>query len=351
MFEWKSMLVSPDQTVLDTIAIIDKSGAQAAVVVDDQGRLRGVVTDGDVRRGILRGIRNTDPVRMILNPSPTSVPAGTPDERIDELMAIKGILQVPVVDADGRLVDVKLSDRLRLNRQYDIPVVLMAGGEGKRLYPLTADVPKPLLKVGGRPILEVIVQNFVEQGFRKFFLSVNYKAEMVENHFGDGSKWGAEIQYLREKTRLGTAGALSMLPASLKGPVIVMNGDVLTKVNFGSLIAFHRKENAVATMAVRDFEYQIPYGVVKIDSNIIQSIQEKPIRTYFVNAGIYVLSDEARAMIPRDGAYFDMPQLFHQALSSGQRTAAFAIREYWLDIGQRADFDRASEDYRQHFED
>jgi NDP-sugar pyrophosphorylase family protein len=226
-------------------------------------------------------------------------------------------------------------------------VVLMAGGRGQRLKPLTDLCPKPLLRIGDKPILEIILENFVSQGFRNFFISVNYMAEKVEGHFGDGARFGANITYLRENEPLGTAGALTMLP-ELDLPFLVMNGDLLTKVNFAHLLDFHTEKKAAATMCVRPYTSQIPYGVVHVDEHKLVRIEEKPTQTVFVNAGIYALSPQALAHIPV-GRPFDMPALFESLMAKGQKTLAFPVREYWIDIGRVGDYEQAQTDYTRHF--
>ena len=216
------------------------------------------------------------------------------------------------------------------------------------LGPLTANQPKPLLKVGQKPILETIMENFIRHGFRKFYFSVNYLGEMIETHFGDGSRWGVRIEYLREQKRLGTAGALSLLPEKPDKPFFVMNGDILTNVDFAQLLHFHVHTGATATMCVRDYDFQVPYGVVRIEGERLARIEEKPVQRFFVNAGIYVLEPPALDLTPAD-TFFDMPQLFERIVECGQEAAVFPIREYWLDIGRGDDLQRARSEYELHF--
>jgi NDP-sugar pyrophosphorylase family protein len=226
----------------------------------------------------------------------------------------------------------------------------MAGGLGNRLRPLTEDVPKPLLKVGRKPLLETILETFRSHEFRNFYISVNYKAEMIKAHFGDGEKWKCTIRYLEENDRLGTAGALGLIPETPTQPLLIMNGDVLTNVDFSSLLSFHGEHQAKATMCVREFDFQVPYGVVNIDEHRITGIVEKPVHSFFVNAGIYVIDPELLSFVPKSGS-FDMPDLFASALDKGMPTAAFPIREYWTDIGRIDDFHRANGDYASIFEE
>jgi NDP-sugar pyrophosphorylase family protein len=236
-----------------------------------------------------------------------------------------------------------MNDFLQPERRRNT-VVVMAGGLGTRLDPLTKDLPKPLLKVGSKPILETILSNFRGYGFAEFFLSVNYKAEMVKSYFGDGTRWGIRIRYLEESVPLGTAGSLSLLPERPTLPLVVMNGDLVTQVNFQHMLDFHREHAAVATMGVREYDMQVPFGVVRLEESRIVAIEEKPVHRFFVNAGIYVLEPDALDYVPR-GEYFDMTTLFERLAKEGMPTSAFPIREYWLDVGRPDDLERAQIEY------
>lgn len=344
MSDWKKLALPEQATIRQAIEQIDAGGMQIALVVAPDNRLLGTISDGDVRRGILRGVSLDAQASSIMNRTPTVARPGEDRDALIATMRARQLHRIPVLDADGRLVGLETLDELVLPAERDNVVVLMAGGLGARLRPLTEDTPKPMLTIGKRPILETILLNFIEHGFRRFYVAVNYKAEMVTGHFGDGSRWGADIRYLREPKRMGTAGAIGLLPEAPKSPIIVMNGDLLTKVNFSSLLDFHRVHRAAATMCVREYDLQVPYGVVKLDEHRLLSVEEKPIQRFFVNAGIYVLSPEAVSLIPR-GEPYDMPVLFSTLVDTGQETAVFPIREYWLDIGHLADLEKAHGDF------
>lgn len=349
MKDWRKVMISPGITLRETIQVIDSGALKIALVIDGEKRLLGTVSDGDIRRGILRGCSLEDPIRQVMNMHPTVAHQNEGREKILALMRQKQVYQIPVVDGDGMLVGLEVLEKVLESPRRDNWVVLMAGGLGTRLKPLTDDLPKPLLKIGGKPILETIIENFLEYGFCRFFISVNYKSELIEAHFGDGSRWGAEIRYLREEKKLGTAGALGLLPERPTLPVLVMNGDVLTKVNFQQLLDFHLEHRAAATMCVREYDFQVPYGVVKLDKHRIYSIEEKPVQRFFVNAGIYVLEPETLDLIPHND-YYDMPTLFEQLVQQKSETAVFPIREYWLDIGRMDDFERAEGEFGKVFE-
>jgi len=344
MTNWKDVAVSPETSLRDTIARIDAAGIQAALVVDTDGRLAGVVTDGNIRRAILAGKSLRVPVSEVMNRRPTVVPASTPRDEMLTLMRRTSHHQLPLIDNAGRVVGLATLDELIGAVERPNWVVLMAGGLGTRLQPLTDECPKPLLVVGGKPILENILESFAEQGFKRIFLSVNYKAEMIQKHFGAGDRWGVRVEYLHESTRLGTAGALSLLPEKPSVPIVVMNGDLLTRTNFDHLLQFHITQGAAATMAVREYDFQVPYGVVRLDGTRIEAIEEKPVQRFFVNAGIYALSPDALDHLPAE-SFFDMPTLFEHVIAAGKITVAYPLREYWADVGRLEEFERARREW------
>ena len=344
MKDWKKVLVSSATTVRDTIGIIDAGALRIALVVDGDNRLLGTVTDGDIRRGILGGVSLDEPVDKVMNPHPTTAGMSEGRETIMAIMRNKSLQQIPLLDEKLRVVGIELLENLILTRRRNNPVLLMAGGLGARLHPLTSDCPKPLLKVGNKPILETILDNFLEYGFSRFYISVNYKAEMIEEYFGDGSRWGVEISYLRENSRMGTAGALSLLPKTLQDPVLVMNGDRLTKINFDQLLDFHREHGSMATMCVREYDFQVPYGVVTFEKERLLAIEEKPVQKFFVSAGIYVLEPDTLSSVPCDTLY-DMPALFESLIERAEPVVVFPVREYWLDIGRMDDLERANGEF------
>jgi dTDP-glucose pyrophosphorylase len=355
-------LITAAARIIDTLRIIDGHGVPIGLI-HDNGRLVGTVTDGDIRRGILAGVPLDAPVGKVMNAAPKRVLKGTPDAVIRKMMQVESILYVPVVDGRDHIVGLKvLKDMLAEGgggiasaadagddvagpvTPMDNAVVIMAGGKGERLRPLTQDRPKPMVEINGRPILETIVARFVRQGFTKLYLAVNYRKDVIEDYFGDGSKWGAKITYLHEDMPLGTAGALSLLPERPAAPFIVMNGDLVTRVNFRHLIDFHDHHKAPATMAVWETRFVVPYGVVTVDGVRLTALEEKPVTTSFVNAGIYVLAPEMLDFIPR-GRLFNITSLFAMQISRGREKmgapVAFPLREPWIDIGRAADVARA----------
>lgn len=346
--KWNDILISPTLSIIDTMRLIDKTAMQIALVVDEDNRLLGTVTDGDIRRAILRGDSLGVRVEGIMNRRPRTFRSNESRKDMSVAMRLLKLSNIPIVDEQNRVVGLQVLDALIRPALRENPVILMAGGMGTRLRPLTSDCPKPLLKVGDRPVLQTILENFIEHGFQHFYFSVNYKAEMIEEYFGNGSKWNVNIRYIHEDMKLGTAGALSLLPEEPNLPMIVMNGDILTKINFQQLLDFHTDHRATATMCVHKYDFQIPYGVVNVEKHRLTDITEKPTQSFFINAGIYVLEPRVLHFIPQN-AYYDMPSLFDKLMKQKMETSVFPLREYWLDIGHINDFERAQGDFKNFF--
>ncbi|HGY9583144.1 nucleotidyltransferase family protein [Vibrio harveyi] len=345
MNSWKKAVLSPSQAIKTALEIIDSEALRVALVVADDNRLLGVVTDGDIRRGLLAGKGLDSPVSEVMNSNPITAKASSSREELIELMNKLDILFIPLID-DGKLTGLEtLHGALVDKPSYENPVFIMAGGFGTRLRPLTDSCPKPMLKIGNKPILETVIRNFVKAGFVNFYISTHYMPEQIINYFGDGSDLGIKINYVHEDEPLGTGGALGLLPESLPAdlPLILMNGDVLTKVDFQRLLDFHQENQADATMCVREYDYQIPYGVINGEGNKVTSMVEKPIQRFFVNAGIYVVSPRVINSVPKNFRV-DMPTLLERHMEERDNVLMFPIHEYWLDIGRMDDFNRAQAD-------
>lgn len=345
MKRWQDIVVKEMQTLLETMRIIDETSLQFAIVVDEENHLLGTVTDGDIRRGILRGEGLEVPISIIMNTTPITAKSGLRMSKYKQIMKSKKLKQLPIVNECNQIVDVLFIDAMHLATNKN-QVVLMLGGLGTRLRPLTNDIPKPMLKVGNKPIVEIIIDGFKQFGYKDFIFSVNYKKEIIQSYFQNGYAFGVSIDYIEEQKRMGTAGALSLLENRPTEHFFVMNGDLLTQVNFDQLMKFHIEQDAVATMCVREYEYQIPYGVIQTEGTDLMAIKEKPIHRSFVNAGIYVLSPNVFDYIPND-EFYDMPTLFETLIVAGKKTSVFPIHEYWLDIGQMDDFHQANEKYKE----
>ncbi|MDH6027935.1 nucleotidyltransferase family protein [Vibrio splendidus] len=343
-YSWKKTIVKPEATIVDALRVIDSEALRIALVVNDEQHLLGVVTDGDIRRGILNSLPLDTPIVEIMNCSPTTASINTAKEQLVKLMESKSILAVPLLE-DNKVVGLETLHHLFEEKTYQNPVFIMAGGFGTRLRPLTDNCPKPMLKIGNKPILETVIRSFIKAGFENFYISTHYMPEQIQNHFGDGSELGVNINYVYEEAPLGTGGALGLLPSDLPQdlPLIMMNGDVLTKVDFERLLDFHNDNEADATMCVREYDYQIPYGVINGEGNKITSMVEKPIQRFFVNAGIYVVSPRVLQSVEKNQK-IDMPTLLEQHMEERQKVLMFPVHEYWLDIGRMDDFKRAQMD-------
>jgi dTDP-glucose pyrophosphorylase/predicted transcriptional regulator len=341
--------LNQSKSVKDALEIINSSPMQFALIVDDDGGLIGTVTDGDVRRFLLDGHKISSDAVLAMNPSPISGTANQSIEELNNLMLHHDITAIPILDLNSKVIDIEIADKRKLSQKkiYDNPVFLMAGGLGTRLQPLTNESPKPMLQVGGKPLLEIILKNFIDHGFVNFYISVQYLPEMIIDHFKDGKNFGVSIQYIHEDQPLGTAGALGLLPKKiLDSPIIVMNGDILTSVDFPALLAYHNKHNGSATMCVRDYEFQVPLGVIEGSGSRINLIKEKPIHKCQVNAGIYVINPDIIKTIPKNKRV-DMPDFLSDQIAQDNSVHMFPIHEYWLDIGRLEDFHKAQIDYPQ----
>jgi len=342
--------LSTFSTIREALKIIDSGAIRIALVVDDEDRLLGTISDGDIRRAILEDAQLESSIENVYNKTPIVATIKDTKEYIINLCTTKNIYQVPILNDRGSVVKVEILDKLLKVEKYNNRVVLMVGGLGSRLRPLTDDTPKPMLPVGGKPILQTIVEKFASYGFVNVLMCIGYKSHVIQDFFGDGSKFGVNIEYILEDKRMGTAGALSLLSEKQKPkePFFVMNGDLLTSVNFENMLAFHIENQAKATMCVREYDFQVPYGVVNIEKGQITSIVEKPVHKFFVSAGIYMLEPSTIEMIPQD-VFYDMPTLFEEMIKANDKTVSFPIREYWLDIGRIDEYEKANREYNEVF--
>ena len=348
MKSYQNILLTPTSTIKEALKIIDSGAMKLAIVIDEDEKLIGTLTDGDIRRGLLGDLTLNDSIETIIYKTPTVCNIEDTKEKILEVAIAKKLYQIPIVDNDGKLIGIEEVDELLKAKYKSNKVVLMVGGLGTRLYPLTKNTPKPMLKVGNRPILETIILNFKKYGFTDIILGVSYKSEIIENYFGDGSNFGVSIKYIHEEKRMGTAGALSLIRDELNEPFFVMNGDLLTNINFEHMMDYHIQNSSTATMGVREYDFQIPYGVVHVDGINIKSIEEKPVHNFYVSGGVYVLNPDSLRYIPQN-EYFDMPTLFENIIANGKKSISFPIREYWLDIGRIEEFEKANNEYKEMF--
>ncbi len=338
--------LSIDAPLVAAVRAIESSHCRIAVVVNDDGQLLGTLTDGDVRRCLLDGGTLETPVERAMNAQPITAKLDSPSSYLLDLMRRGNILTLPQVDDNGhfkRLVHLTdlctENNEIGGNSSFDFAVI-MAGGEGMRLRPLTETIPKPMVEIGGLPLLERQIQRLIRNGIRRVYLSVNYLSHVIEDHFGDGSEFGIEIRYLHENEKLGTAGSLSMLPETPSAPILVMNGDILTTSNFENLFEFHQSNGSSVTVAAVDHYVNIPYGVIHSDGHFIRRLEEKPSQRFFCNAGIYALSPPTLGLV-RNVGYCNMTDVVETCLRLNFPVSVFPLHEYWSDIGTPGDLEAA----------
>lgn len=321
-------------TILQAIATIDASEARVALILDTQEKLIGSVTDGDIRRGLLKNASLESPVKSIMNKAPHALPMGTSRERILSAMESAEIKQIPLLCDDGSIRGIITYDELLSLRSKprSNPVVIMAGGKGRRLLPITTDIPKPMVQVGNKPILEWIIRRLQHQGFGEFHLAINYLGHVIEEHFGDGSSFGCSISYIKEKEFLGTAGALSLIEKKFNQPLVVTNGDILASVDFGDVVDHHHHSGALATVCGRSHFTEVPYGVLQTQAGQLVSIAEKPVHEDLISAGMYVLSPAALNMIPKN-TMTDMPSVLTDLIKNQHKVSVYTIKDEWMDVG------------------
>jgi len=346
MIIWRDFCVSSETPLVDTLRVIDKGGQQFALVVD-AGVLVGLVTDGDIRRALMQGLDTSAPIRSAMNSQPVVGLETESSKALRRKLREHRIRHLPIVDARGVLL--RVVDEQSCAEPRDNWAVVMAGGLGTRLRPITEQVPKPMIEIGGTPILELILKTLTAAGITRVFLAVNYRSEMIVTHFGDGSRWGVSIEYLRETQPMGTAGALSLLPAEPAAPLLVMNGDILTGLDYAEVLDQHDRSGAVATLCALEHTTQIPYGVVEADGENLLAITEKPTVRHLASAGVYALSGQALQSVPRSQV-FDMPALLQLLVRDGRKVRVHRIDEYWIDIGRMDDLERARKQFGQRNE-
>ncbi len=340
----EKLLLKKDVSIKEAMQTIDNGTFKIALVVDDNMYLLGTLTDGDIRRAILKGLTLESSISNIYHKNPIKGTTNSSRSELLKLAETHKILRIPIINNEGKLIALDTLEELAYTRKKPNKVVLMVGGLGTRLRPLTNTVPKPMLQVGGKPILETIVKKFVDNGFTNIVMCVNYKSEIIKDHFGTGEKFGITIEYVHEDKRMGTAGALTLLKDKPTEPFFVMNGDLLTDVNFESLLDYHTINKSMATMCVREYDFQVPFGVVNLEGHDIKSIVEKPVHRFFVSAGIYMLAPEAIDIIP-ENEFYDMPTLFEKLIENERNIISFPLSEYWLDIGRIEEYEKANNEY------
>lgn len=324
--------MAPEKTIREAMEIIDANTAGIVLVIESDCQILGTLTDGNIRRALLKGACLDSPLFPYINKRFVHVNPELSRAEILDLMQVHCLNQIPIVNASGKLVGLHLLREILGAVARPNWAVVMAGGKGTRLYPLTENLPKPMIKVAGRPILERIVLHLVGFGIKRIFLAIHYLGNIIEGHFGDGSRFGCKIEYLRESEPMGTGGAVSLLPEIPRDPLLIMNGDLVTQLDINRILAFHSEGNYHGTMGVRRYLHSIPFGTVEIENQQVLGLEEKPTLAKYINTGVYILSPELVRAIPK--SFFPMTSLFEQSLKKGERIGAFEIEEDWIDVGR-----------------
>lgn len=336
--------IKKDISILDTLRVIDETALEIALVVDENRKLLGTATDGDIRRGIINGISLEAPIMQLMNKAPITANQSIPDDELLFIMTSQSIKHLPLTDSQGIVTKLVLIKDLIQRKPRANAAVIMAGGLGSRLGSLTKSTPKPMLPVGNKPIIANIVEQLSRHGITEIYISVNYKSEVIKNYFKQSNYSDCNIMFLEEREKKGTAGSLSLLPKSIKDSFIVINGDVISPVNFGNLIDYHNSEGKSMTVCTREFGFEIPYGVVSVEGTKLTDIVEKPSHSILINAGIYVLEPQTLNLVPTENK-FDMPELIKEVSSKLRGVSCYPISEYWIDIGNPTDYGKAKGEF------
>ncbi len=340
---FKECITSEDGDIRKAISTIEKGGLRIALIIGKDKKLVGTICDGDIRRGLLKGFTLDSPLSHVIKRNYHRASSDVSKKELSKIMKKNSISQIPIVTDDNKLIGLEIShDLIPDSSNYLTPnyALLMAGGKGTRLQPITNNCPKPLLPINGKPILEIILEQCINSGIRNFYISVHYLAEKIINYFGDGSKWNVNIEYLSENIPLGTAGALTLLPPTIKDPIIVINGDVLTKTNFHEILKYHSENNADITICAREHKLSSPYGVIEVQGIKFKSMIEKPSFRQLVNAGIYVINPQLIEQIKTNN-YIDMPEFIKETKNREKNVIVYPVHEYWIDIGKPETLNKA----------
>lgn len=339
----ESLFVYKNYSIKHTLQVLDAGGKGIVLLVDEHKKLLGTITDGDIRRAILKGISLDESVEKVVHFNPISIKNEMRKEEVKELFIKKALKVIPIVNENNVVIDLITINDILLPAGKENIVVIMAGGLGTRLKELTKEIPKPMLKVGDDPMLQHIINNFKQYGYNKMLLSVNYKSEIIENYFQDGFAYGVKINYIKETKRLGTAGGIRLAKSYIDGPFFVINGDIFTNLNVDNMMRFHIENNYDITVGTRKHSFQIPYGVVDTKDNKIKGLKEKPVIEYLINGGVYCLNPDLIDYIP-DDEYFEITDLINICIKNGKTVGSYEINDYWMDIGKIEDYNKINKD-------
>ncbi|EAI6710553.1 CBS domain-containing protein [Campylobacter upsaliensis] len=341
----ESLKLSVNSSIEKALEIIGKERVRLGVVVGKNGEFLGIISDSNIRKALINGKTLKSKIKGIYTKNPITIAENTSKAKLLELSAKTDIYDFPVLNKKGEVVSIRSISSLLSTKKLPFYVILMAGGLGSRLKELTKETPKPMLKVGKKPILENIIQRLHTQGFEKFIFCVNYKRQIIEDYFKKGEEFDIKISYIKERKKLGTAGALSLIRQKIEQSFVVMNADILTELDFNELLKAHQKSGALMSVCVREFHHQVPYGVIKQKNGFITHIEEKPMQSFLVSAGIYVCEPQILELLEKN-IYLDMPELIQKVMQKG-KVNTFLIEDYWIDIGRLEEFKRANDEIKE----
>ena len=340
----RAVIITPEASISEAMAQLDKAATGVLLICDKSRHLLGLLTDGDFRRAILKRKPLTEPCATIASSHPVTAPISVSSSEAFSLMSEHDISQLPLVDSEGRVQKLILSQDIVPNRELGLSAMVMAGGFGTRLFPLTEKVPKPMLPIDGRPLLELTIDQLRRAGIKNVNVTTHYLPEAISDHFGNGETFGVRLNYLQEEHPLGTAGGIRLLK-QFDETMLVINGDILTGAPFAAMLDYHRAYHADLTVGVRKYEVQVPFGVVDCEDVHVKGVEEKPSLSFFINAGTYLIEPSVRDFIPA-GERFDMTELINKLIEAGRTVVSFPIMEYWLDMGRHEDYAKAQQDVR-----
>ena len=349
MLSWKKIILKINSDIANAIRVMDSEALKLIMVSDSQGKLIGTITDGDIRRALIKKYSMNTKIDKIMNNKPIACLKDTSKKDILSIMKNKKILQIPIIDNQSKIVGLEtisnlISSKNKVSKvNIDNPVLLMAGGFGKRLAPITDKIPKPMIKITDKSILETTIESLKKDGFKNFYISTHYKSEIIRKYFGNGKKWNINIKYINEKKPLGTAGCIGLLPKNIIKSILIINCDLVTKVNYNDIIKYHNKKKSLATICVRNYDFQLPYGVIETKNDVVKKITEKPINKFFVNAGIYVLNPKLLKKIKKN-IKIDMTTFLSALLDEKKKINIYPIYEYWVDVGRIQNLNKVKND-------
>ena len=339
-------VVDISSSLRTAMELFQKNGKKTVFITNNTNKLLGVLSDGDIRRYLLKNSNIDTSVKDAMNSSPMSLSVESSKSSILDFFRKEDVSCLPIIDLSGILIDIIIRNDARLISDVNNFVVIMAGGFGTRLGEMTKNCPKPMIKIEGIPIIEHIINNFKKYGFKKFIITTHYLSQIIKDYLGDGSKLDIEITYVYEDEPLGTGGSLTLMPDNFTDlPIIVTNGDIITKLNYGELLEFHNENKNDITMCLHLYENKIDFGVVEVENGVVKKLVEKPTVEYLINSGVYVLNSSQLEKFDKNSV-LTMPEIIEHCIDMGSNVGSFILADYWIDVGRLQDLQKAKNDIK-----